>query len=313
MTRKPIAFLKLMCLMIAALLLLAAGCKKKKLNMAEPSGTHLETLSPEISNSETSTPETSVPPVTDETSDPISSEVTTTIPEPSIQIETEPSSAPTAPKPKVEVELEKLDDYINLDDCIQGEWKDSGDYGVKEKELFNQDGETIGIVYNYTQFEDQSELETYILYFGINDKGEEIDRHFYGSGKRLKTVTRYFETDTKTWIRTETHHYDVVGWWWMAEIEEPDGRVHKEGVYPGRDDSNDPEDGFTTFYQLDYREGKKQYSIYKSYEYDKNGVFVLGFSYDSKTDDTEEEETEAPAHDPWRTIWMETYAVSHSD
>lgn len=318
MKRKSIAFIRLICLIIASLFLLATGCKKKELNMAEPSVSFSETSSPKISNPkisnpETSAPETSVPLITDETDDPVPPEVTTTAPEePAIIIATDPTPpATTVSAPKVEVEVETLDQYINLDDCIHGEWKDSGDYGVKEKELFNQDGETIGLVYNHTQFKDQSELETYILFFGLNDKGEEIDRHFYGSGVPLKTVIRHFEADTKNWIRTETYNYDVVGWWWMTEIEEPDGRVYKEGVFPGRDNSNDPEDGFTTFYQLDYREGTKQHSIYNAYEYDKNGDFVLGFSYDSKVDDSEGEETEAPAQDPWRTIWMETFEASH--
>ena len=90
--------------------------------------------------------------------------------------------------------------------------------------------------------------------------------------------------------------------------------MYSEGVDWGTDVHEDPGDGFTTFYQEDYSEGGKSYTIFKKYQYDENGDFIIGYFYDSKADNTGGQDITDPLpDDPWYQHWMETYEECHRE
>ncbi len=284
----------IVCLLIASLLLLTGGCKK-----GDPSNGD----SPEITTTQTGEP-----------TDPVSPDVTTTAPDPA---PTDP--APTDPRTPAQAALdeakaERLERFVDIDSCLTGKWSEVGDDGIRERKLLNKDGEPIGLQFDHTDVDDQSGLETYLLYFDMNEENVEIERSFYGNGQRFKTIFRRYNPGTEQYVSFETRYYDEFGWWYMTMNSGLEGGTYYEGVNKGRYGNNDPEDGFTTFYQEDYSEDGNSYSILKSYQYDKNGEFIIGNFYDSKVDDTDGKNvTEAPREDPWRQHWVDTFEECHRE
>ena len=149
--------------------------------------------------------------------------------------------------------------------------------------------------------DDQAELETYIVYCGFNEEGQEIDRHFYGNGYRYKTIIRYYEAGRYGWVLHETRYYDSFGWLWMTENVGIDGHIFYEGVEKRTDEAENPIEGFMTFYQEEFGDDDNRVMIFKSYQYDDDGDFITGYLYDSRVDDPEGKIiSKAPSEDSWR-------------
>lgn len=316
MARKSVTLAKLLCLLVASLFLLTSGCDKGN-----------GTIDPSNGDSSTATTaktdETTEPSSPDDTTSPSTSDSTptestspddTTPNSTSKPTSTTPPTKPLTPaeRAKAEAETERLEHFINLDDCIHGEWRSSSDYGILEKELFNKDGKKIGLVFLHKNVDDQKELETYVVYCDFNEEGQEIDRHFYGNGYRSRTITRYYEAGKYGWVLHETRYYDPFGWLWMTENVGIDGHIFYEGVEKNTDDAEKPTEGFMTFYQEEFGDDNNRVMIYRSYEYDDDGDFITGFLYDSRVDDPEGKEiSKAPSEDPWRQHWLDTYEACH--
>jgi hypothetical protein len=301
----------LLCLLVASLLLITGGCDKGK-GKSDPSNGD----SPTVTTAKTD--ETTEPTLPEDTastpaSDPASPTDTTSTSK-SNPTSTAPPTPPLTPaeRAKKEAETERLEHFINLDDCIHGNWRSSSDYGIREKELFNEDGEKIGLVLHHNYVDDQAELETYIVYCGFNEEGQEIDRHFYGNGYRYKTIIRYYEAGRYGWVLHETRYYDSFGWLWMTENLGIDGHIFYEGVEKRTDEAENPIEGFMTFYQEEFGDDDNRVMIFKSYQYDDDGDFITGYLYDSRVDDPEGKIiSKAPSEDSWRQHWLDTYEECH--
>ncbi|MGB4138548.1 MAG: hypothetical protein WBL60_01900 [Saccharofermentanales bacterium] len=311
MARKSNTFLMLLCLLVASLLLITGGCDKGN-GKSDPSNGD----SPTVTTAKTD--ETTEPTLPEDTastpaSDPASPTDTTSTSK-SNPTSTAPPTPPLTPaeRAKKEAETERLEHFINLDDCIHGNWRSSSDYGIREKELFNKDGEKIGLVLHHNDVNDQAELETYIVYCGFNEEGQEIDRHFYGNGYRYKTIIRYYEAGRYGWVLHETRYYDSFGWLWMTENVGIDGHIFYEGVEKRTDDAENPIEGFMTFYQEEFGDDDNRVMIFKSYQYDDDGDFITGYLYDSRVDDPEGKIiSKAPSENSWRQHWLDTYEECH--
>jgi len=149
MARKSNTFLMLLCLLVASLLLITGGCDKGKgeersierglsdgykqrKRMRRPNPLCRKILPP--------------PP------HPIllRRQILSPPPNPTRLLPLPPTPPLTpAERAKKEAETERLEHFINLDDCIHGNWRSSSDYGIREKELFNEDGEKIGLVLHH--------------------------------------------------------------------------------------------------------------------------------------------------------------------
>ncbi len=293
MKRKSSILPKLLCLVIVLLLLLAGGCKIKLKN--PEGGSTIATLPVNTTAG------------ADEPTDPVSPEDTTvTDPTP-----TEPTTP--APGSRAEAEAESLDKFFDINKCPKGPLEDMGDYSRQRQDIYDDDGNIIGEAFNYIYVIDQSNLETYIIYFGLDEQGREVIRHFYGDGTRRQTVYITYNKKTQAVERKETYMYDADGWWFGFEEEDSKGNKSRGAVYPGTDEYDpDPEHGFKTTYREDIVEGKKEYMNFRYYHYDKNGVFISGRDYNGKTDETRDV-TKAPAEDPWRAHYLESFEAYHNE
>ncbi len=210
-----------------------------------------------------------------------------------------------------EARSQALDQFIDLNECTYGEWDDqSNGHAMLVRDIFNKDGEKIGVEIDYPEEDPQTHSHTYIFKFPHeNVESGTVVREFYGDGTRYSVTREASEPNDESSLRIEKTYYNKYGWYFGVDVT-----IGKNNVASGVSyDPDNPKAGFLTYtVESVYLPDEGYRNTTTNFRYDYAGVFLGGDKYGPGLEQTEISRDNPPAEDQWRDYWVETFDLYHN-